>query len=61
MLEKLITKIFGNKHEKDRKRILPIVDSINEVYDQYHTLTDTELQAKTTEFKARIETGTAEI
>ncbi len=61
MLEKLVTKIFGNKHERDRTRILPIVNNINEYYDQYHTLTDKELQAKTTEFKARIEAATADI
>lgn len=61
MLEKLLTKVFGNKHEKEWKRINPIVDRINEFYDEYHTLTDKELQAKTTEFKARIETATAEI
>ncbi|MCU0643031.1 MAG: preprotein translocase subunit SecA [bacterium] len=61
MLEKLVTKIFGNKHDRDRTRILPIVNNINAYYDQYHTLTDKELQAKTTEFKARIEAATADI
>ena len=61
MFEKLATMIFGNKHEKDRKRILPIVEEINEFYDQIHSLTDKELQAKTMEFKARIEVATAEI
>ena len=30
----VITKIFGSKHDRDRKRIQPIVDEINEIYEE---------------------------
>jgi preprotein translocase subunit SecA len=55
-----ITKIFG-KHERDIKRIAPIVDQINELYEQFDSLSDDELRRKTEEFKARIIAATAEI
>src|SRR5437763_3637071 len=51
---KFIEKIFGSKHEKDVKELLPIVDQINAEYEKLQTLSDEELQAKTAEFRARI-------
>src|SRR4051812_18912243 len=51
---KFIEKLFGSKHEKDVKYLLPIVDQINAEYDKLQSLTDEELQAKTAEFRARI-------
>ncbi len=50
----IIEKIFGTKHERDIKKIRPIVDKINEIYETYHDLTDEELRAKTDEFRQRI-------
>jgi len=32
MLENILTKIFGSKHERDIKRIKPLVDEINQYY-----------------------------
>ncbi len=57
---KFLTKIFGSKHDKDIKRLMPIVDEINEIYEQLHTLTDDELRAKTADLKARIKAHCAE-
>jgi preprotein translocase subunit SecA len=57
---KFLTKIFGTKHDKDIKRLAPIVDEINEIYEQLHTLSDDELRAKTADFKARIKAHCAE-
>jgi len=54
MLENLITKIFGSKHDKDITRISPIVDEINLYYQQFHELSDEELRFKTIEFKRKI-------
>ncbi len=56
-----ITKIFGSKHERDIKRIAPIVAQINELYEQFDSLSDDDLRRKTAEFKARITEATAEI
>jgi preprotein translocase subunit SecA len=57
---KFLTKIFGTKHDKDIKRLMPIVDEINEIYGQLHDLTDDDLRAKTADLKARIKAHCAE-
>jgi preprotein translocase subunit SecA len=58
---KFINKLFPSKHEKDIKEILPLVDKINEYYEQYEKLSDDELKQKTQEFKNRIKSETGEI
>jgi preprotein translocase subunit SecA len=50
----ILDKIFGTKHERDVKKIAPMVDDINQIYEEYHKLSDDELRAKTEEFKQRI-------
>ncbi len=57
----LLTKIFGSKHERDIKRMRPIVAQINEIYETLHDLSDGELRAKTDQFKAQIAEATAEV
>jgi len=56
MLLKLIEKILGgSKHERDIKRLEPIVKETNQYAELYQSLTDDELKAKTGEFKKRIQ------
>ena len=57
----IITKIFGNKHDRDIKNIQPIIDEINSLYQQYHFLSDDQLRAKTKEFKIKIQERIDEI
>ncbi|TMQ69871.1 MAG: preprotein translocase subunit SecA [Candidatus Eisenbacteria bacterium] len=54
MLESLMKSVFGSKHERDRGRVEPIVDEINRIFESYRGLSDDQLRAKTTEFKARL-------
>src|SRR6185369_14632637 len=54
MLESLMKSVFGSKHERDRRRTLPIVDEINRFYESFRDLPDDQLCAKTAEFKARL-------
>ena len=54
MLESLLKSVFGSKHDRDRRRALPIVDEINRVYESYRDLTDEQLRGKTAEFRARL-------
>jgi preprotein translocase subunit SecA len=56
-----ISKLFPSKHEKDVKEIRPIVDKINEYYEEYQKLTDEQLKEKTLEFKERIRNGAGDI
>ncbi len=46
--------IFGDKHTKDIKKLAPRVETINEYYNQYSTLTNDQLRAKTEEFRSII-------
>ncbi|HID96245.1 MAG TPA: preprotein translocase subunit SecA [Candidatus Latescibacteria bacterium] len=57
MLGKIVTKIFGSKHEREIKKILPIVQQINRFYEEYHKLSDEELRGKTPEFRERLAAG----
>ncbi|HEY0787221.1 MAG TPA: hypothetical protein VGE86_01160, partial [Thermoanaerobaculia bacterium] len=54
MIEKLLTSIFGTKHERDIKRMLPIVAEINSLEADISPLTDEELRGKTVEFRERL-------
>ena len=56
-MKNLITAVFGTKHDRDVKKLRPIVDSINQFYEQYEALTEEQLRAKTEEFISRLEAG----
>lgn len=57
----LLSKIFGNKHERDISRIKPIVQEINDIYQNLHLLSNQSLRDKTGEFKTTIKAATEEI
>ncbi|PJA29422.1 MAG: preprotein translocase subunit SecA [candidate division Zixibacteria bacterium CG_4_9_14_3_um_filter_46_8] len=53
----IITKIFGSKHDRDVKKVLPIIEEINRYYDEYETLSDDQIKGKTDEFRKRLSDG----
>ena len=57
MADNIITRIFGTKHERDIKKMKPLVDEINEFYEKLHDLSDDDLKAKTEEFRHRLAEG----
>ncbi|HEX8171554.1 MAG TPA: preprotein translocase subunit SecA [Thermoanaerobaculia bacterium] len=54
MIDKLLTTIFGSKHERDVKAMRPIVARINALEPEISVLTDDQLRGKTEEFRARL-------
>ena len=50
-------KLFGNKSEKEIKRITKLVDKIEALDEQMQALSDEELRGKTQEFKNRLANG----
>ena len=57
MFDKLVKglgKLFGNKADRDMKEVMPVVDSINEWFAAYSSLSHDELRGKTAEFVDRI-------
>jgi preprotein translocase subunit SecA len=53
-LSAVITKIFGTKYERDLKRLRPLVDEINSIFESLSALSDEELKAKTGELRERL-------
>ena len=54
MLKSLVAKIIGSRHQREAKKLRPLVDEINDIVDELKSLSDEELKAKTEEFRARI-------
>ena len=52
-----VDKLFGNKSEKEIKRIEKYVDAIEALDEKMQALSDEELRAKTQEFKDRLAAG----
>ena len=53
----LLDKIFGSYSERELKKIYPIADAIERLDKTYAALSDEELQAKTGEFRERLQKG----
>jgi preprotein translocase subunit SecA len=54
MLDSLMKAVFGSKHDRELRRVQPIVEEINRHYESYQPLSDQELAARTADFKTRI-------
>jgi preprotein translocase subunit SecA len=54
LINKLIAKVFGTSNERELKRIMPQVESINALEPETKQLSDEQLCAKTEEFRQRI-------
>ena len=57
MLESLIKKIFGDPNAKELKNIQPLIERINALEPEMERLSSANLQAKTQEFKLRLQKG----
>ncbi|WDF56263.1 preprotein translocase subunit SecA [Mucilaginibacter sp. KACC 22063] len=56
-----ISKLFGNKSERDLKSIQPLVEKTKAEFAKLESLSNDELRGKTLDFKERIKQGLAEI
>lgn len=57
MFAPLLKKLFGSKNEREVKRMLKAVQSVNALEEQMIALSDEQLRGKTGEFKARLAKG----
>ncbi len=53
----IISKLFGSRSQREVKAINPLVEKIEALEEEYKSLTDAQLQAKTPEFKERLKNG----
>lgn len=52
---KFLKKLFGDQNDRELKKLWPVVDEINEYSEEYKSLSEEELKAKTDEFKERLQ------
>jgi preprotein translocase subunit SecA len=58
VLNSVIAKVFGTSNDRAIKKLLPLVQQINDLEPSVEILSDDELRAKTAEFRARIAEST---
>ena len=56
-MKSILTKLFGTKHERDAKKMQPLVDEINDHFEKLRDLSEEELVGKTEEFRKRLAEG----
>src|SRR5919112_484744 len=57
MVDAILAKIFGTKHEREMKVLRPTIAAINELEPGMQQLSDEQLAAKTQEFKQKLANG----
>ena len=57
ILGKIFGKLFGTKEKRDWKRLMPRAAEINQWFEEFDSLSDEELKAKTQEFRQRYKAG----
>ncbi|MEZ4800726.1 MAG: preprotein translocase subunit SecA [Flavobacteriales bacterium] len=60
-LNKILKKLVGDKGEKDLKEVQPLVNKITELYASYENYSPDQLREKSTELKAIIQKGIADL
>ncbi len=53
----ILQKIFGTKHERELKRLQPMVDAVGALEKKMERLSDQELRARTAQFKEKLANG----
>ena len=61
MLKGIFTKVFGTRHEREAKRIMPLVAEINEIADELKGLPEDEFKAQTDKFREIIKENCGEL
>src|SRR5438270_10141423 len=61
MLKRVITAVLGSRHERERRRIQPIVDQINEWDAKLAAVSEDELRGQTAKFRRLIAERTVEL
>ena len=57
MITKFFTKVVGSRNDRTLKRLRKVVNEINAMEPKFEALSDGELQAKTAEFRQRLDEG----
>src|SRR5215471_1421167 len=61
MLKSVIGAVFGTRHERERRKIQPVVDEINAEYARLHDVSEEELRGQTEKLRGIIRQRTQEL
>ena len=61
MFKRVLTAFMGTRHERDRKRIQPILDAVHEHEQRLASVHEDELRGQTAKFRARLHERTHEL
>ncbi|MGI9089734.1 MAG: preprotein translocase subunit SecA, partial [Gemmatimonadaceae bacterium] len=61
MVTNLFKSVFGTRHDRERRRVQPLVDEINEHYARLGTISEDELRGQTAKFRARLQDATGDL
>jgi len=56
-LDSILSFFIGSKHDRDVKKLKPVVDRINHFEPEMQKLTDEQIKEKTSEFRSRLQKG----
>ncbi|MGH7449208.1 MAG: preprotein translocase subunit SecA, partial [Longimicrobiales bacterium] len=59
MIKTLLSKVFGDRHEREARRLDPLVDDINVIVDDLQSVSEAELRGQTEKFRGIIRERTA--
>jgi preprotein translocase subunit SecA len=57
VLDSVLKKVFGTKHQREVKRMQPMVSAISALEPEIQKLSDTQLRGKTAEFRQQLDNG----
>ena len=57
MFDSVLKKVFGTKHQREVKRMQPIVSAISALEDEMKKLSDAQLRGKTADFRQQVDNG----
>jgi preprotein translocase subunit SecA len=61
MIKNLLTKVFGDRHEREARKLTPLVADINEIVERLRSLSDEELKGQTAKFRGILQERTADL
>ncbi|NQT70685.1 MAG: preprotein translocase subunit SecA [Desulfobacteraceae bacterium] len=59
MITNILTKVFGSKNERELNKIRPIIETINALEPEIHSMSDATLKSQTVLFKERMQNGSS--
>ena len=57
MLDSVLKKVFGTKHQREVKRMQPMVSAISALEPEIQKLSDAQLRGKTADFRQQLDNG----